>query len=139
MDDIHAFSSYGSAEQAVRALAKTAELYSQVLEPYRLLVNWKPRKTEALLPLRGNGASVAAEHLTRVEGVMYLPLEGIQKHGLRIVTHLKHSGVISAKSSSMHQEATRRAGAGTAVHMPLARTVRHRQVHQASAGEISYL
>ena len=80
MDDIHAFSSHGSAEQAVRALAKTAELCSQVLISYGLLVNWKPGKTEALLALRGKGASVAADHLKRVEGVTYLPLEGI--HGM---------------------------------------------------------
>ena len=46
MDDIHAFSSHGSAEQAVRALAKTAELYSQVLESHGSLINWKPGKTE---------------------------------------------------------------------------------------------
>ena len=123
MDDIHAFSSHGSAEQAVRALAKTAELCPQVLVSYGLLVNWKPGKTEAMLALRGKGASVAADHLKRVEGVTYLPLKGIQGHGLRIVTHYKHLEVISAKSSSMHLEATRRANAGTAVYMPLARTV----------------
>ena len=106
MGDIHAFSSNGSAEQAVRAHAKTAELYSQVLGSYGLLVYWKPGKTEALLALRSKGASVAAEHLKRVEGVTYLTLEGIQVHGLPFVTHYKHFGVISAKSSTMHLEAT---------------------------------
>ena len=123
MDDIHAFSSHGSAEQAARALAKTAELYSQVLELFGLLVNWKPGKTEAMLALRGKGVAAAATLLKRVEGMTYLPLEGIQEHGLRIVSHYKHLGIISAKSYSMHLEATRRANAATAVYMPLARTV----------------
>ena len=123
MEDIHAFSSHGSAEQAARALAKTAQLYSQVLESFGLLVNWKPGKTEAMLALRGKGAAAAATHLMRVEGATYLPLEGIQGHVLRIVLHYKHLGIVSAKSSSMHLEATRRSNASTAVYMPLARTV----------------
>ena len=82
MDNIHSFLSHGSTEQAVRALAKTAELYSQVLVSYGLLVKWKPGKTEALLAPRGKGASVAADHLKRVEGETYSPLEDIQGHGL---------------------------------------------------------
>ena len=69
MDDMHAFSSHGSAEQAARALTKTAELYSQVLESCGLLFNWKLGKREALLALRGKGAAVAAKHRKRVEGV----------------------------------------------------------------------
>ena len=124
MDDIHAFSSHGSTERAARALAKTTELYSQVLESIGLLVNWKPGKTEAILALRNKGAAAAATHLKRVEGMTYLPLEGIQGHGLRIVSHYRHLGIVSATSSSMHLEATRRANAATAVYMPLTRTVR---------------
>ena len=42
------------------------------------------------------------------------------------------SGVISAKSSSMHLEDTRRAIAGTAVYMPLARTVIAKQAIERS-------
>ena len=83
MDDIHAFSSHGSSEQAARALAKTAELFSQVLESYGLLVNWKPGKPESLLALRGKGAAVAATHLKRVRatrghpGAWFVYLNGI--------------------------------------------------------------
>ena len=122
MDDIHAFSSHGSAEQAVRALAKTAEMYSQVLESYGLLVNWKPGKTEALLALRGKSLGCSRPSQARRRSDV-LAARRHPGHGLRIVTHYKHLGVISAKSSSMHPEATRRANAGTAVYMPLARTV----------------
>ena len=110
---------HGSAEQAARALAKAA----QVLESFALLVTWKPGKTEAMLALRGKGAAAEATHLKRVEGVTYLPLEGIQGHGLRIVSHYNHLGIVSEKSSSMRLEATRRSNAATAVYMPVARTV----------------
>ena len=103
------FSSHGPAEQAARALAKAAELYSHILE--------------AMLALRGKGAAVAATRLKPVERVTYSPLEGIHGHGLRIVSHYKQQGMVSAKSSSMPQEATRPASAGNAVYMPLARTV----------------
>ena len=143
MDDIHAFSSHGSADRAARALAKTTELYSEVLESFGLLVTWKPGTTEAMLALRNKGAAAAATHLKRVEGATYFPLEGIQGHGLRIVSHYKHLGIVSAKSSSMHLEATRRANAATAVYMPLARTVFGNQgivrsTRQALAGSLVF-
>ena len=79
---------------------------------------------------------MAATHLKRVEGVTFLPLEGLEGMVLLVVSHYKHRGMVSATLSSMHLEATRRAKTSAAVYMLLARTVIENQEIEKSARQV---